>query len=431
MTTGTPHQFVDFAKSPFQSWSRILLARKSVDGETFDEAFLQRMIHEAPAIVPVHEYFPGSVQVVSLGREIPVDVGGGKVRSLDNLLVTTDGRLVFIEAKLWRNPEALREVVAQALEYARALTSLKVSELEQAIRSCGKADRVLQDGESIEEYLARLNDKEPLDGYDPNTFGSQLERNLRTGEVLLLILGDGIHPSIERFVDWFERRASLPLSFGLVQIQVFQHPETGKYLAVPQTLLKTREVTRHVVIVDIKAPEGVTADVKVETGTAESGSPKVTSRPRATAEGEITWPEMLTRIRQTAPGMEAEVEEFASGLEALGLTPVPTKTAIAYALYAQDEKQPIRMVSVLADKVYAGWMALALKNVGLDTELAIRFREDLNRIAPFWREVGKPGAVEDKAGVGVPLTNLKSKLADLLAITAKHAKIIKEAGQLP
>lgn len=89
------------------------------------------------------------------------------------------------------------------------------------------------------------------------------------------------------------------------------------------------------------------------------------------------------------------------------------------------------MVSVLADKVYAGWMAVVLKNVGLDTELAIRFREDLNRIAPFWREVGKPGAVEDKSGVGVPLTSLKGKLADLLAVIAKHTKIIQETGQLP
>lgn len=89
------------------------------------------------------------------------------------------------------------------------------------------------------------------------------------------------------------------------------------------------------------------------------------------------------------------------------------------------------MVSILADKVCASWMAVALKNVGLEAEPAIRFREDLNRIAPYWREVGQPGAVEDKAGVGVPLTNLKGKLADLLAVIAKHSKIIHGASQLP
>lgn len=76
-------------------------------------------------------------------------------------------------------------------------------------------------------------------------------------------------------------------------------------------------------------------------------------------------------------------------------------------------------------------MALALMNAGLDTDIAVRFREDSNRIATFWREVGKPGAVDDKAGVGVPLTSLKGKLTDLLAVIAKHTKIIQEASQLP
>ena len=36
--------------------------------------------------------------------------------------------------------------------------------------------------------------------------------------------------------------------------------------------------------------------------------------------------------------------------------------------------------------------------------------------------------MEGKAGVGVPLTDFKGKLADLLAVIAPHAKIIQEAG---
>lgn len=78
-----------------------------------------------------------------------------------------------------------------------------------------------------------------------------------------------------------------------------------------------------------------------------------------------------------------------------------------------------------------GGSASPPKCVRSDTEPSIRFREDLNRIATYWREVGKSGSVEDKAGVGVPLTNLKGKLADLLTVIAKHTKIIQEAGRLP
>lgn len=51
--------------------------------------------------------------------------------------------------------------------------------------------------------------------------------------------------------------------------------------------------------------------------------------------------------------------------------------------------------------------------------LAIRFREDLNRIAPFWREVGEPDAVEDTEVVGVHLPALKGKLVDLLSVILK------------
>lgn len=67
MGVGTPLEFDGLsAGMPFLPLNRVTLDRKSVDGETFDEAFLQRMIHEAPAIVPVHEYFPGSAQAVSV-----------------------------------------------------------------------------------------------------------------------------------------------------------------------------------------------------------------------------------------------------------------------------------------------------------------------------------------------------------------------------
>ncbi|MCB9893343.1 MAG: hypothetical protein H6839_02720 [Planctomycetes bacterium] len=61
MGVGTPLEFHGLsAGMPFLPLNRMTLARKSVDGETFDEAFLQRMVHEVPAIVPVHEYFLGS-----------------------------------------------------------------------------------------------------------------------------------------------------------------------------------------------------------------------------------------------------------------------------------------------------------------------------------------------------------------------------------
>ena len=44
--------------------------------------------------------------------------------AIDNFLVTPKGLPVLVECKLWRNPEARREVVGQILDYAKELKSL-------------------------------------------------------------------------------------------------------------------------------------------------------------------------------------------------------------------------------------------------------------------------------------------------------------------
>jgi hypothetical protein len=87
----------------------------------YQEWLLQKLIDEHPGILPICDFCPGVANLFSLGREIPVDIGGGQ-GFIDNLLVTDDGRLVLVETKLWRNPEALREVVAQTLQYGMAVS---------------------------------------------------------------------------------------------------------------------------------------------------------------------------------------------------------------------------------------------------------------------------------------------------------------------
>ena len=58
---------------------------------------------------------------------------------LDILAVTETGRLILVECKLWKNPQARREVLAQVIEYASLLQTLSysdfVSRLKKYIRS--------------------------------------------------------------------------------------------------------------------------------------------------------------------------------------------------------------------------------------------------------------------------------------------------------
>ena len=103
------------------------------DPNSFNESLLQELIDATPNVLPVREYLPSTTTLFSLGREVPVDLGANN-GYIDNLLVTNDGYLVIVETKLYRNPEGIREVIAQTLQYGMAVGQMPVIELEARIK---------------------------------------------------------------------------------------------------------------------------------------------------------------------------------------------------------------------------------------------------------------------------------------------------------
>jgi hypothetical protein len=101
------------------------LSRVAFHDKSIAEEFLQKALNTAPQLLPVEDLDPSYSPLVSLGREID---------NIDNLFVSPNGRITLVETKLWRNPEATREVVAQLLDYASRLNSWSYSELEEATR---------------------------------------------------------------------------------------------------------------------------------------------------------------------------------------------------------------------------------------------------------------------------------------------------------
>src|SRR5687767_11555872 len=83
----------------------------------FREDTLQAILAAHPAVLPVRELEPAFAPLVFLGREIPTPSG-----FLDALYVSPMGYLTLVEAKLWDNPQARREVVGQIVEYAKDLS---------------------------------------------------------------------------------------------------------------------------------------------------------------------------------------------------------------------------------------------------------------------------------------------------------------------
>jgi hypothetical protein len=90
----------------------------------FDERFVQDIVFAHPDSLPIAEIDRAYEGLIPVCKELYT--AGGYI---DVLYVTPTGRLVILEAKLWRNPEARRKVVAQILDYAKELSSWSYEDL--------------------------------------------------------------------------------------------------------------------------------------------------------------------------------------------------------------------------------------------------------------------------------------------------------------
>lgn len=273
-----------------------VLPRASMQGAGagYSEAFLQDLIAECPAILPVKDYLPTTAALFSLGREIEVDIGG-QSGFIDNLLVTNEGRLVLVETKLWRNPESTREVVAQILQYGMALSSLNARTLEAKIK--------LLNGRSIGEFLSGHEDAFTL----IDDFDDALERQLRRGELLYLIASDGIRASVERIAHWLDEGGSAPFQFGMVELRFF-HQRDDELLVVPRTLVRSREISRHVVVVDIQGADASTATATVRDNSKVGATDMIQTQRAIRASGPpMTRERLLSEVRTKKGDREADV----------------------------------------------------------------------------------------------------------------------------
>src|SRR4051812_45651001 len=102
-------------------------------GGARDEKWLQALLFAHPEAVPIEAIDPGAGMIVPICRELAIPKDGATV-FLDVLAVTPPGRLVLIECKLWRNPQARREVIAQILEYAALLRRWTYADLTARLK---------------------------------------------------------------------------------------------------------------------------------------------------------------------------------------------------------------------------------------------------------------------------------------------------------
>lgn len=210
--------------------SRIKLASSG----DYTEAWLQKIIFETPNCLPVAEIDSAYRDLIPVCTELRTDVG-----RLDILFVTPSGRLALVETKLWRNPQARREVVGQVLDYAATISTWQYTTLDDAVRQ--------RTGKSLFE-IASQHRKD----IEEAPFIDNVVRSLRDGRFLLLVCGDGIREEVKDISDFIARNSSLDFSFGLVEMPVFRLGEADKLL-LPRVLARTFTFRRQVLTVETRA----------------------------------------------------------------------------------------------------------------------------------------------------------------------------------
>ena len=200
-----------------------------------DETTLQDLLFRYPETLPIAAIDPACSGAVPICTELWLPAGRA-----DALYINALGRLTLVEFKLWRNPQARREVIGQILDYAKDLASCSYEDLQRRVSlKLGKTGNALYD--LVRERHPEVNAAE---------FHDNVTRHLRRGEFLLLIVGDGIREEAASIVDFVQRYSGLHFNLAMVEAALYR--DTANRLIVqPRVLAKTEIVQRFVIDSDL------------------------------------------------------------------------------------------------------------------------------------------------------------------------------------
>ena len=225
--SGTPI-FID------QAGSESLLRPAPLGSNEYDESWLQDLVFHHPSCLPIGEIDKSYTRLVPICREMNTPVG-----PIDVLYATAEGKLVIVEAKLWRNPEARRKVLGQILDYAKELSRWSYDDLQREVSKAlgGSRDAAGVLFGTVSRAYPEVVEHEFVDA---------ISRCLRRGDFLLLIVGDGIREEVAGIAEYLDRYGTLHFTFGLVEMRIFTLGAHG-FLVQPTVLTRSVIVKRTVV----------------------------------------------------------------------------------------------------------------------------------------------------------------------------------------
>jgi hypothetical protein len=285
------------AGSAAEKLERLHFLKKASEPAPFDEAWLQRLIMRHPSLLPVDQIEPAFNTLVPICVELPTRSG-----YVDNLFVTPTGDLALVECKLWRNPEARREVIAQIIDYAKEISTWTYETLQNAIDRTRPLDDPDDKTARSLFHLASAHGE-----VDEVAFHDTVSRNLKRGRFLLLIVGDGIREGVEGMAEFLQQHAGFHFTLAFVEIALFRAP--GGYIAQPRVLARTTNIDRGIVTLD----EG-----RIVIGPSSTGRRPDSGGPRPTT---ITQERYFEELEKEIPGISRKLTSFIDQLAPYNVSP--------------------------------------------------------------------------------------------------------------
>lgn len=167
-----------------------------------DEATLQTLIRDHPEVLPFDDLGDTVPPLLVVGRETALATGYADVVAVD-----PDGLVTIIEAKLDRNPEVKRKVVAQVLGYAASLWGFDYERFELDVAqkyfrgpSCHSS--TLRDVALDDAMATFVAERGLAEGWGKLAFREALAENLRAGRFRLVIVVDKVNDELRRIVEY-------------------------------------------------------------------------------------------------------------------------------------------------------------------------------------------------------------------------------------
>jgi hypothetical protein len=252
----------------------------------YDEAWLQQLLFEHPELLPLEVIDPGAGPFIPVCRELAMPRAGGSV-FLDLFGITAAGRPVLVECKLWRNPQARREVVAQLLEYAALLKGWSFADLTARLKARLDTDSANPLFDAVAQGRNDL---------DEARFVDAVSGRLAVGDFDLVVAGDGIRSDMHAIAAFLGSAGGLMARFALVEFQVW-HDHAGTTVVLPMVPCRT-EVIEHRVLI---GPGGQPLTVEAAIDEGDELPDRDPEKERKNAINRAFWDRLIASIRFSHP----------------------------------------------------------------------------------------------------------------------------------